>query len=216
MKYDTIIFDFDGTISDSEGAITRGFQKGLAAFGVEETLENIKALIGPPLGKTIQTKYGFNPEDAVAAMTICKNFQISPEGLEVISLYDGMMELLQRLKELGLKLAIATNKPLPTVKPQMTHLGLDELFDALEANDVAQTRGSKSDFVRWAMEGCGSTPDRCLMVGDRKADVVGGKDSAMDTCGVLYGYGSREEMEGCTPTYIISTPLELLEVVKNS
>ena len=216
MKYDTIIFDFDGTVSDSEGAITHGFQKGLAAFGVEESVENIKPLLGPPLGKTIQTKYGFNPEDAVAAMTICKNFQISPEGLAVISLYDGMMELLQGLKELGLKLAVATNKPLPTVQPQMKHLGLDGMFDALEANDVPQTRGTKSDFVRWAMEACGSTPERCLMVGDRKVDIVGGKDNAMDTCGVLYGYGSREEMEGATPTYLISTPLELLDVVKNS
>ena len=216
MKYDTIIFDFDGTISDSEGAITRGFQKGLAAFGVEETLENIKALIGPPLGKTIQTKYGFSPEDGAAAMTICKEFQISPEGLAVVSLYDGIVELLNELKAMGLKVAIATNKPFPTVTAQLKHLKIDHLFDAMESNNELQNRGSKTDFVRWAIEGCGSTPDRCLMVGDRSNDLVGGKANGTDTAGVLYGYGSRKELADCQPTYLCDTPAQLLEIIKNS
>lgn len=216
MKYDTVIFDFDGTLCDSEGAITHGFQRGLAAFGVEETLENIKALIGPPLGKTIQTKYGFNPTDAVAAMTICKNFQVSPEGLAVVSLYEGIVPMLQQLKALGLKLAIATNKPLPTVSAQMEHLGLAHTFDALEANDLPQTRGTKADFVRWAMEACGSAPDRCLMVGDRNQDIRGGQTHGMDTAAVLFGYGSREELEGCSPTVLCASPAQLLAFIQNS
>lgn len=216
MKYDTIIFDFDGTLCDSEGAITHGFQKGLAAFGVEESLENIKALIGPPLGKTIQTKYGFSPENGAAAMKICMNFQLSAEGMAVISLYDGIVELLSGLKALGLKLAVATNKPFPTVTAQMKHLGIDSFFDALESNNDLQNRGTKADFVRWAMEGCGSTPERCLMVGDRKNDLIGGQQNGTDTAGVLYGYGSREELSVCAPTYLCANTRELLEAIKNS
>ncbi len=216
MKYDTIIFDFDGTLCDSEGAITRGFQKGLAAFGVQESLENIKALIGPPLGKTIQTKYGFSPEDGAAAMKICKEFQISEEGLAVVSLYPGIVELLEELKAMGLKLAIATNKPFPTVTAQLAHLGISHFFDAMESNNELQNRGSKTDFVRWAMEGCGSTPEPCLMVGYRKKDLERGRQNGTDTAGVLYGYGSRQELEACAPTFLCASPAELLETVKTA
>ena len=216
MKYDTIIFDFDGTLADSESAITHGFQKGLAAFGVQESLENIKALIGPPLSKTIQTKYGFNPEDGAAAMKICKEFQMSEEGLAVVALYPGITELLEELKAMGLKLAIATNKPYSIATALIERMGIGHFFDAIETNNDTQTRGSKTDFVRWAMEGCGSTPAHCLMVGDRKNDLEGGRQNGTDTAGVLYGYGSRQELAACAPTFLCATPQELLQAIQNA
>ena len=216
MKYDTIIFDFDGTLSDSEAGITRGFQKGLAAFGVEETLENIKALIGPPLSKTIITKYGFSPEDGAAAMKICKEYQLSDEGLSVVHLFDGVAEMLDGLKAMGLKLAIATNKPSTVAEVQFRHFGIDRWFDVTETNNADQTRGTKTDFVRWAMQRCGSQPQRCLMVGDRIHDLTGGKENGMDTAAVLYGYGSRTELEAAAPTCLAATPGELLDFILNS
>jgi len=215
MKYNTVIFDFDGTIADSEIGITKGFQKGLAAFGVQEDLQVIRGLIGPPLSKTILTKYGFSPENGAAAMKICKDYQLG-EGLDECCLFDGILPLLEGLRALGLRLAIATNKPANVARAQIGHFDLARRFDAIETNNDSQTRGTKADFVRMAMEGCGGTPATCLMVGDRKNDIAGGKENGMDTVGVLYGYGSRQEIEGCAPTYIAAQPLDILDIVKNA
>ena len=215
MKYDTIIFDFDGTLANTQEGVTKGTQKGLAAFGVEETLENIKALIGPPLTMTVQTKYGLTPQQAAAAMKICEQHQTG-EGIDQVCLFEGILPLLEDLTRLGLKLAIATNCPATTAKAQLEYLGLTPWFDVVETNNDSQTRGTKTQFVCWAMEGCASAPDRCLMVGDRKHDLIGGQENGMDTAAVLYGYGSRQELETCNPTYLCATPADLLQCIVNS
>lgn len=215
MKYDTIIFDFDGTLANTQEGVTKGTQKGLAAFGVEETLENIKGLIGPPLTFTVQEKYGLSPEQATAAMKICEQHQVG-EGIDQVCLFEGVLPLLEELTRMGLKLAVATNCPATTAKAQLAYLKLDGCFDAVETNNDSQTRGTKTQFVRWAMESCSSTPDRCLMVGDRKHDLIGGQENGMDTAAVLYGYGSQAELEACTPTYLCATPADLLEYIVHS
>ncbi len=212
MKYKTVIFDFDGTLVDSQGGIAKGFQMGLAAFGVQESLEVIKGLIGPPLSKTIQTKYGFSPEDGRAAMKICAAYQLG-EGLNEIAIYHGVIEMLETLKKQGIRLGIATNKPCTTADAQIDRFSLRKYFDSIQTNDATQTRGTKSDFVRMAMEGCGADPTTTLMVGDRAEDIKGGKENGTDTAAVLYGYGSREELEGSEPTHIVSDVAGVLALV---
>ena len=215
MKYDTIIFDFDGTLADTQEGVTKGMQKGLAAVGIEESLEVIRGLIGPPLTVTIQQKYGLSPKRAAVTMKICEDHQLG-DGIGQVCLFEGIPELLSGLKELGLRLAVATNCPQTTAMGQLAFLRRTDRFDAIQTNNDPQTRGTKTQFVRWAMEDCGSTPDRCLMVGDRKHDIIGGRENGMDTAAVLYGYGSREELEGCAPIALCATPADLLEFIKNS
>ncbi len=212
MKYNTVIFDFDGTLVDSQQGITKGFQKGLAAFGVQESLEVIKGLIGPPLSKTIQTKYGFSPEDGRAAMKICVDYQLG-EGLSEISIYPGVIDMLKTLKNSGIRLGIATNKPCTTAEAQIGFFSLEKYFDSIQSNDATQTRGTKADFVRMAMQDCAADPATTLMVGDRAEDIKGGKENGIDTAAVLYGYGSLEELKGINPTHIVKTPSELLDLL---
>jgi len=119
-------------------------------------------------------------------------------------------------EELGLNIAVATNCPATTANGQIDFLGLRRWLKAIETNNDSQTRGTKTQFVHWAMEGCGSTPQRCLMVGDRVHDLIGGQENGMDTAAVLYGYGSRKELEDGHPTYLCATPAQLLEAIKNS
>lgn len=215
MKYDTIIFDFDGTLADTQEGLTKGFQKGLAAFGVEESLENIRGLIGPPLTATIKTKYGFCDADAAIAMKICEDYQLG-EGVAECRLFPGVPRLLDGLKAMGLHLALATNCPETTARGQLAFLGLDRWLDVVETNNDPQNRGTKAQFIRWAMERCGSTPERCLMVGDRQNDLVGGQQNGMDTAAVLYGYGSCAELAASAPTYLCATPRELLMAIQNA
>lgn len=215
MKYDTVIFDFDGTLADTQEGVCKGMQKGLAASGVEESLEVIRSLIGPPLTHTVQERYGLSPAQAAVTMEICARHQLG-EGIGQVCLFEGIVPLLDGLKALGLKLAVATNCPESTAFGQLKYLQILHRFDAVQTNNDPQTRGTKTQFVRWAMEDCGSTPDRCIMVGDRFHDVVGGRENGMDTAAVLYGYGSREELEGCAPTALCPTPDHLLEFIRNS
>lgn len=212
MKYGTILFDMDGTILDSQPGIVRGLQLALKKYGIVESDEAIRGLIGPPLSKTVLTRYGLTEARRDEIMAEFRRYQFA-RGMLDCRVYDGVREMLKSLREAGLKLGIATNKPADMHAAQMEHFQLVEFFDAVEANNPAQTRGTKSDFVRWAMEGCGATPDNTLMVGDRAGDIQGGKDNGMDTMGVLYGYGSAEELNGCRPTYIAETPEQATEII---
>ncbi len=215
MGYTTVIFDYDGTLVDSQEGIAKGFQQALAAYGIREEVEEIKKLIGPPLSRTIVTKYGFGEEDAKEAMAIFRRY-VREHGNEECRVFDGVPEMLRGLREAGLSLAIATNKPESIALPQIRYLGLEPYFSAIMANNDAQDRGSKSDFVRMALEACGGSAAQSLMVGDRRNDIEGGKAVGLDTAGVLYGYGSPEEIRDSAPTYVAATPLEILNLVKNA
>ncbi len=213
MRYKNVIFDLDGTIIDSQLGIAKGFQSALKAYGVEEDIEVIKGLIGPPLSRTIITKYGFSEEDGAAAMKI--HMQYCREiGVYEGSIYDGVIEMLDTLKEKGATVTIATNKPEELALLQMEHLKLKDYFKVIIGNNITQTRGNKSDFVRMAMEEAGfNDKENTIMIGDRYHDIDGGKDNNLDTIGVLYGYGSEEEMRGCNPTYIAKTPGDVTKII---
>jgi phosphoglycolate phosphatase len=212
VKYKGIVFDLDGTIIDSETGIAKAFQRALATKGMTDTLENIKRLIGPPLSRTIITKYGFTEEEGAAAMQKHKEYYIS-KGLFESNVYEGVEELLKSLQDNSLVMMIATNKPESYAVKQMEHYGLSRYFHSIVGNDMPQKRGTKKDFIIEAIASAGLKANDAVMVGDRNIDLDAAKEIGMDTVGVLYGYGSKDEIEGCDPTYMISSPLELLDVV---
>ncbi|NTW70776.1 MAG: HAD-IA family hydrolase [Eubacteriaceae bacterium] len=212
MKYKGIVFDLDGTIIDSETGIAKGFQKALASKGVAEEISAIKELIGPPLSRTIITKYGFDEKDAAEAMAIHREYY-STIGVYESDVYAGIVPMLEELKKRGLRLMIATNKAEEYAVKQLEHHGLLKYFDSVSGNDLLQKKGLKRDFIEEALEKSGMDKNDVVMVGDRFNDIDAAKEMEMDTIGVLYGYGSVEEIEGTKPTYIIKTPLELLEII---
>ncbi|SHF04237.1 HAD hydrolase-like protein [Alkalibacter saccharofermentans] len=212
MKYKGIVFDLDGTIIDSETGIAKAFQKALATKGMTDSLENIKSLIGPPLSRTIITKYGFSEKEGAEAMKEHKKYYIS-KGLFESSIYEGVKELLETLMDKNIVMMIATNKPETYAVTQMEHYGLSKYFHSIVGNDIPQKRGTKKDFIMEAIESAGIRAEDAVMVGDRNIDLEAAKEIGMDTIGVLYGYGSKEEIEGCMPTHLIDAPLEILGIV---
>lgn len=213
MGYKYVVFDLDGVIVDSHEGICRCFQKALAAYGVEESVENIKKLLGPPLSKTILTKYKFSKEDGAAAMKIHMK-RLREKGIYECKIYEGVPEMLKKLTDNGIKISIATNKPEEPSRMQLEHFDLIKYFESVQGNNYTQDRGTKGEFIKMTMDDMGVTDkSEVIMVGDRYNDLEGGVENGLDTLGVTYGYGSKEEIEGCNPTYIVSSPMEIADVV---
>jgi len=213
MGYKYVVFDLDGTILDSHEGICACFQKALEFCGIEESVENIRKLLGPPLSKTIITKYGVSKEQGAEAMKIHMK-RLKEKGIYESKVYEGIPNLLKTLTENGIKIAIATNKPEEPSILQLKHFDLAKYFEIIIGNDYTQTRGTKGDFIRMTLEHMGVKDKKeAVMVGDRYNDLEGGVENGLDTIGVTYGYGSKEEIEGCNPTHIASCAEDVLDIV---
>ncbi|MPW27179.1 HAD hydrolase-like protein [Alkalibaculum sp. M08DMB] len=213
MRYKAVVFDFDGTIVDSEEGIAIGFQHALKSQGISEDLEVIKSLIGPPLSRTIITKYGLSEEDGEKAMQLHREYY-TEIGIYQCKLYPLIIEMLEGLKAMGVKMMIATNKAESYAIEQIKYCEIGQYFTCVVGNNETQTRGTKAEFIDIAIGDLGINKNEIMMVGDRYNDIEAGKEAHLDTVGVTYGYGSITEINDIAPTYIINSPLELIDIVK--
>lgn len=214
MKYKYVIFDFDGTIIDSWLGIAKGFMSSLAEYGTNLTLEEAKALVGPPFAKMVREKFHYEEETALKIILNHRKY-VREEGIYEAELYDEVIEMLEALKARGIKMAIATNKPDENVDPQLDIFKIRKYFDVVISNNRLQDKGTKSDFVRMALEGMRVKDKKdAVMVGDRVGDIVGGKDNGLDTIGVTYGYGAKDEFEDIGVDYIANSPMGIVEIVE--
>lgn len=213
-SYETILFDLDGTITDSAPGITNSVIYALKNYGIKETdYEKLCKFIGPPLVDSFQEYYGFSKEKALEAVEYYREYY-SDKGIFENSVYDGFEEVARRLKERGKQLVVATSKPEPFAKRIMEHFGLATYFDCVAGMELDGRRGTKAEVIRYALDVC-RVPDkgRALMVGDRKHDVIGARSAGIDCLGVLYGFGTREELECAGADYIVETVGEIPDVI---
>ena len=132
------------------------------------------------------------------------------KGIFLFLVYDGFEEMLQKLKAAGKRLVVATSKPEPYAKKIIEHFGLSQYFDYVAGMELDGGRGTKADVIRYALLACGiEEQSEVLMVGDREHDVIGAKKAGIDCLGVLYGFGSREELEQAGADYIVKTVAEI-------
>ena len=193
--YSTIFFDLDGTLTDPGVGITNSVAYALERWGIH--VDDRRALypfIGPPLVDSFQRFYGFSPADARAAVDVYREY-FTDRGIFENELYPGIPALLARLRAAGRRLAVATSKPEPFAKRIAEHFGIAEYFDCVAGAALDETRTNKWQVVAYALERLGGVaPKEVLMVGDREHDVQGASRCGIATLGVLYGYGSREEL----------------------
>ncbi len=212
--YDIILFDLDGTLSDSGPGIMRSVRYALAKFGItEENEEKLRRFVGPPMIESYQRFCGFSHEQAVQALAYYREDYLSG-AIYMNTPYEGMEETLRALKARGKTLAAATGKPTPMAETVLQHFGWEKYFQFIAGSTMDETRSEKKDIIEYALESLSVTDrSRVLMVGDRDNDVIGAQLAGIDCCGVLFGYGSREELEGAGAKYLIEKPEELLEIV---
>ncbi len=134
----------------------------------------------------------------------------SVTGLYENKVFPGMEEMLQALKEAGKTLLVATSKPEHFARQILSHFHLDSYFSFIGGADMAETRVKKGDVVRYVLEESGiPEKEEAVMVGDREHDILGAKENGLDSVGVLFGYGDREELEQAEADWIVETVEEL-------
>ena len=216
MAYDYLFFDLDGTLTDPAEGITNSFIYALKYFGIEvPSYETLCTYIGPPLVTTWKEQYGFNDEKAAEGVKKYREY-FADKGLFENKVYPGIPELLQKLKAAGKHLYVATSKPEEYSKRIMDKFDLSKYFEAVCGSNIDETRSTKAEVVAYAMETAGiKNPDNILMIGDRKHDVIGSKENGIKCCGVLFGYGNRQELEEAGAAYIASDIDELEKILIN-
>lgn len=212
MKYKYVLFDLDGTLTDSKEGITKSVQYALKKYGITvENLDSLEVFIGPPLKDSFMEYYNFDAEKAVKAIGYYREY-FEEKGLYENKVYDNVEDLLVSLKKLGLKLIIATSKPTVFSETILKNFNLDKYFDAIVGSNLDGTRSKKGQVIEYALENCNITNlEEVVMVGDRKHDVIGAKGNNIDCIGVRYGYGSPEELKSAT--YVVDSPDEVFKCI---
>ncbi len=214
-KYDYVIFDFDGTVVDTGEGILKSLQYSFKEMGREvPDLDDLKKFIGPPIHYSYTTYYGVSEEEV--GMYIKKyRERYRAKGIYECALYEGFPEVLDLLHEKGVKVGIASSKPESLIYDVAQFLGVTEKFDAIVGVQMDDSNhSSKTGLVLEAMKKLGAEDKaRVLMVGDRCYDIDGATGAEVNSCGVLWGYGSKDEFEQHNATYIVSDIDELLKLV---
>lgn len=213
MKKQHLLFDLDGTLTDPMVGITKSVQYALKHYGIEEPdLKKLCPFIGPPLKDSFMEYYQFTPEQAVEAITIYREY-FSVTGLYENMEYPGIRDMLAGLKAAGKNLYVATSKPELFSKQILEHFRLAEYFDFIGGANMDETRVKKGDVIRYVLEENHLTdPEEIVMIGDREHDIIGAKENGLDSIGVLYGYGSQEELQKAGADVIVESIKELREL----
>lgn len=214
-KYDYVIFDFDGTVVDTGEGILKSLQYSFSEMGREiPDLNDLKKFIGPPIHYSYTTYYGVSEQEVGEYIKKYRE-RYRAKGIYECALYDGFPEIIDSLHKNGVKVGIASSKPESLIYDVANYLGVTEKFDAIVGVQMDDSNhSSKTGLVLEAMKKLDAEDKKkVLMVGDRCYDIDGAAGAEVDSCGVLWGYGSKEEFREHNATYIVSNTEELLKIV---
>lgn len=213
-NYQYILFDLDGTLTDSQVGITTCVAYALEDFGIHiENLEELKKFIGPPLKESFMKFYNLTDEEGDKAVEKYRE-RFSTIGLYENEVYEGIPLLLERLKNQGKTLLVATSKPTVYSEKILEHFGLNHYFLFVAGSELDGTRVNKEEVIQYALEENGITDlEKVVMIGDKEHDMIGAKECGVDSIGVLYGFGDREELEQQEATYIAETVNDLEKIL---
>lgn len=209
-KYSYVLFDLDGTVTDPEEGITKSVQYALQHFSIEvQERRELYKFIGPPLKDSFMEFYGFTEQQAgEALLKYRERFEVTGWRENVV--YDGMEKLLRHLRRRGKRIMLATSKPEVFAEQILVYFGLRDYFDFVGGASLDGQRNYKADVIRYVLDANGiSSREKAVMVGDRKFDILGAKEFGLETVGVLYGYGDREELTTAGADHLVGSVAEL-------
>lgn len=209
----TVLFDLDGTLSDSAPGILSALRTSFAEAGLDWVDEHTaRSLLGPPFWHSLPPLVG---EHRVAEVVACyRSHYVEGGAMFDTACYDGVPEALQALAKRGHRLAVATSKPEPHASRIVAHLGLADYFETVCGDTLDGRRDSKALVVGEALRRLDNPdPSTVLMVGDRSHDVLGAAAHGLKCAGALWGYGSAEELTAAGALRLCARPAEVLDVL---
>jgi phosphoglycolate phosphatase len=205
-----IYFDLDGTLTNPKPGITRSIQYALRKLDHEAPSEDdLTWCIGPPLHASLKKLLG---TDALAdkALSLYRE-RFADIGLFENEIYPGIDDTLSALAASGRRLFVATSKPGVYADRIIDHFKLRTYFERVFGSELDGTRADKTGLLGYALKAAHIDPARAIMIGDRSHDMIGARNNGMTAVGVLYGYGSKEELLGAGAHHLSATPLGLLD-----
>ena len=201
--YQYILFDLDGTLTDPGLGITNSVAYALEKMGIPvPERSQLYKFIGPPLLDSFSQFFGLSREESEQAVTFYREY-FRKKGIFENQVYPGIPELLAKLQESGRTLILATSKPEEFALRILEHFGLKTYFSFVAGATMDSSLCAKVDVIRYALENCGTTDlSAAVMVGDREYDVIGASQAGLKAIGVLYGYGSREELQKANAAHL--------------
>jgi phosphoglycolate phosphatase len=209
MSYNVILFDLDGTLTDSAEGIVNSVVYALERKGIPyASKQALRRFVGPPLQDSFRDYCGFSDEQAKEMVQIFREY-FTQKGIYENAVYDGVPEMLDSLCKAGYTLAVATSKPEALAEQILARFGLEKYFKVIAGASMEGT--TKPVVIRQALARLGIEPsEHVLMVGDREHDILGAKEVGISSLGVLYGYGDEEELRKAGADHIVQMPSEIL------
>ncbi len=217
MKYKYLLFDLDGTVSESAAGIRASLEYAIRELGAPmPDLDDYTLYIGPPLLDTFTGLVGLDLENAQRGSELYREYY-QRHGKHLNRAYDGIAELLQRVRLQGAKTAVCTSKYEPFAEEILGIIGLSELFDAVCGSNLDGSRKDKRDIIPYAVRSLGgdfeAEREDAVMIGDTWFDAQGARLCGVDFIGVEYGYGSIGAMREQGAELFAKTPSGLFELL---
>ncbi|MFT0211102.1 HAD family hydrolase [Pseudomonas sp. F1_0610] len=214
MLYKHLLFDLDGTLTDSSSGIYNAINFALQQLGLApQPSEVLKSFIGPPLVDSFSQILKLSPEQTKQALVLYRQYY-KTTGLYENTPYSGIINLLERLKNKGYTLYLATSKPEAFAITILQHFQLSMYFTGIYGATFDASRSQKADVIRYALIQSGNQEfDKTLMIGDRYHDISGALINHIQCCGVTYGFGSKEELQQAGATYLVESVAQLAQLL---
>lgn len=217
--YQYIIFDLDGTLIKSEEGLFDSITYALEKSGVDPgDRKDMKRMIGPVLWESFQKFYNMSAEEADRANAYFTEFY-DREGIYNASVYEGVVQMLESLRNAGRILLVVTAKPRDMAERVLNHTGIDQYFQAVIGPARGNKKTDKGSLLKEALSFLAKTgtdrfqKEHTVMVGDRMFDIQGAAETGLRSIGVLYGYGDRQELIHAGATYLADTPTDVVKLI---
>ena len=211
--YRNIMFDLDGTVTDSGRAIMSSVEYALSYFGInDQPKEKLQRFIGPSLYDSFEKEYNLVGEDCNKAVSLYRDIY-SKERMYDVDIYDGILELLSSLQNNGFTVFLITSKPLKFTVKILERIGLAQYFDHMMGPDLSDHSSDKKRLIEKAIEEHRLKRSECIMIGDTEYDIKGAADAGIDSIAVTYGYGKAEQMKAAGATYFADSAEEIAKLL---
>jgi phosphoglycolate phosphatase len=208
----TLFFDLDGTVSNNLVGITRCLNFGLTQLGYQALSQpEVLPFVGPPFRDSLPRK--FPGIDVERALHFYRE-RYDTHGWLENDLYDGVAESIRSLYMGGYTVALCTSKPRVFAERIIEHFGLTRYFNGIHGPELDGRFDRKTELLAHLVAQYNVSPQQAVMIGDRDKDIEAAQHAGTHSLGVLWGFGSREELHRAGAAQIIDTPLQLADTIR--